>query len=346
MFGGFVGILPVLFRHARRDARACYVHVSPVAAVMSSKNPFAVDLERFGPGASPPEKLSPRKSARYCRRLARRHYENFTVASRLMPRSLRQHVCNVYAYCRWADDLADETGSRRQSISLLEWWGGQLHECYRGRTTHPVFIALAGTIEKFEIPIEPFVDLLVAFRQDQQITRYETADQLLNYCRYSADPVGHLMLYLGKCHTQQRVRLANSICTGLQLANFCQDVAGDWDRGRIYIPQVDCRRFGYDESMFARREYNEDFRLLLEAEVEQAEGWLRRGLPLVQMMPPELQLPVALFAEGGLAILEEIRRQKYDVWSRRPVVSKFQKFKLLAGWWWRLRRGTFPEAQQ
>jgi len=184
---------------------------------------------------------------------------------------------------------------------------------------------------------------LVAFRQDQQVARYETVDELMNYCRYSANPVGHLVLYLGKCHSRRRAQLSDAICTGLQLANFWQDVAQDWDRGRVYIPQVDLRRFGYDESMFARREYNEPFRLLLEAEVERADALLRRGLPLVGDLPLELQLPVALFAKGGLTILDEIRNQQYDVWSRRPTVSKFQKLKLMVGTWWKLRKGTFLE---
>ena len=176
----------------------------------------------------------------------------------------------------------------------------------------------------------------MAFRQDQRVTRYETIDQLLEYCRYSANPVGRLVLYLGQCHTPERARLADSICTGLQLANFCQDVARDWDRGRIYLPQTACRRFGYDEASFARRECNDAFRRLLAVQVEQAEGWLRGGLPLAAKMPPGLRLPVALFVRGGLATLEAIRRQNYDVWTRRPTVSKSEKLRLLVGCWWKL----------
>ena len=158
--------------------------------------------------------------------------------------------------------------------------------------------------------------------------------------------MGRLVLYLGRCHTPERVRLADSICTGLQLANFCQDVADDWDRGRIYLPLADCRRFGYDEEMFARRECNEPFRRLLAAEVDQAEGYLRRGLPLVALMPPELQLDVALFVQGGLAILQAIRRQDYDVWTARPKVSKSEKLRLVVSCWWRLLRGTYLEAAE
>ena len=304
------------------------------------KTSFLADLQRFGPHAQPAEKLSPRKARRYCRRLAKRHYENFTVVSRLLPRPLRQHVCNVYAYCRWADDLADETGDPRQSLALLNWWEWHLRQCYAGQTFHPVFIALAETIKKFDIPDDPFVDLLAAFRQDQQVFRYESHGELLNYCRYSANPVGRLVLYLCDCHTPERTRLSDWICTGLQLANFCQDVAGDWDRGRIYLPQVECRRFGYDETMFAARQCNETFRRLMAVHVEQAEGLLRRGLPLVNVLPSEVRLPVAAFALGGLAILEAIERQNYDVWTARPTLSKMEKLRILVSCWWRLRRGT------
>jgi squalene synthase HpnC len=300
-----------------------------------SERMFSRDLEHFGPDATPrPPTLG--QSQHYCRRLAQRHYENFTVASRLLPRRLRQHVCNVYAYCRWADDLADETGDPQRSLALLDWWEKLLRQCYLGEATHPVFIALAKTIRQFDMPIEPFLDLLVAFRQDQRVTRYETIDQLLEYCRYSANPVGRMVLYLGRCHTPERARLSDSICTGLQLANFWQDVARDWDRGRIYLPQAECRRFGYDEACFARRKCNDAFRQLLALRVTDAESRLRAGSPLALEMPKGLRLPVALFAAGGLATLEAIRRQRFDVWRRRPTVSRFEKLRLLIGCWWRL----------
>jgi squalene synthase HpnC len=289
---------------------------------------FSRDFQLFGPQARPDSPLSLQASNRYCRKLANRHYENFTVASWLLPGRLRQHFYNVYAYCRWADDLADETGDAKQSLALLDWWETQLGNCYRGQTVHPVFFALAETIRKFEIPIDPFLDLLSAFRQDQRVSRYETMDQLLEYCRRSANPVGRLVLYLGECYSIERAELADSICTGLQLANFCQDVAGDWDRGRIYLPQADCRRFGYTEAMFARRECNEAFRRLMNIQVNRAEGFLRAGLPLVKMMPRDLRLDVALFIHGGLAILRAIRRQDYDVWTRRPRISKMEKLLL------------------
>jgi len=299
---------------------------------------FSRDLERFGPDATPPP-LTLDQSQQYCRRLAERHYENFTVASRLLPRRLRQHVCNIYAYCRWADDLGDETGDPQRSLALLDWWENLLGQCYHDQTTHPVFIALSETIHQFNMPPAPFLDVLTAFRQDQRVTRYETIDQLLDYCRYSANPVGRMVLYLGQCHTPERVRLSDSICTGLQLANFWQDVARDWDCGRIYLPQADCRRFGYDEACFARRECNEAFRQLLAVQVADAEDRLRAGSPLAAQMPNGLRVPVALFAAGGLATLEAIRRQRFDVWTHRPTVSRSDKLRLLIGCWWRLHFG-------
>jgi len=304
------------------------------------KPSFAEDLQRYGPHAQPERPPTLRQSRRYCRRLARQHYENFTVVSRLFPRALRQHICNIYAYCRWADDLADEVADPRQSLALLAWWEKHLRMCYQGQAIHPVFIALGDTIRKFNIPDDPFVDLLVAFRQDQQVHRYETHGQLLEYCRYSANPVGRLMLYLCQCHTPERTRLSDWICTGLQLANFCQDVAVDWQRGRVYFPQVECRRFGYDESMFAGRVYNEAFRRLMAVQVEQAEALLRRGLPLVNMLPSDMRLPVAVFVFGGLKILDLIKQHNYDVWNARPQLSTTDKLRILATCWWQLRRGT------
>ncbi|MGA2035508.1 MAG: squalene synthase HpnC [Thermoguttaceae bacterium] len=288
---------------------------------------------------------SPRESRRYCRRLARRHYENFTVVSWFLPRSLRQDFFNVYAYCRSADDLADEQTDSRRSLALLDSWKGELDDCYRGTVRHPVFVALAETIRKFDIPKEPFCDLLVAFRQDLRVTRYEDFDQLLNYCRYSANPVGRIVLHLGRCATPDRMQLSDSICTGLQLANFCQDVARDSRRGRVYLPASDCRQFAYDEAMLARGECNEAFRRLLAAEVDRAQGLLRRGIPLVAMMPRELQLDVALFISGGLAILKAIRRRNYDVWSSRPALAKSEKLRLFVDCWWRLQRGTFGRCE-
>jgi len=299
---------------------------------------LAAELAMYGPGRSV-SCPSLAEARAYCRRLARAHYENFTVASWLLPRRLRPHFYHVYAYCRWADDLADEAGDAAESLRLLDWWEEQLRDCYQGRVSHPVFVALAGTIEAFSIPPEPFLNLLTAFRQDQQIHRYETFDELLGYCRNSADPVGRLVLHLGRCHTPADARLADSICTGLQLANFCQDLARDWSRGRVYLPQESWRACGYTTAMFEGQIYNDAFRRAMTLEVQRAAAFLRAGGPLVERLPRELQLDVALFLQGGLAILEAIRRIDYNVWGTRPTVSRGHKLQIMARTWLRLKRG-------
>ncbi|MGW8258126.1 MAG: squalene synthase HpnC [Thermoguttaceae bacterium] len=298
---------------------------------------FHLDLKRYGPDAQPGRILTLAQARKYCKHLAREHYENFTLVSWLLPRRLCTHFYNIYAYCRWADDLADEFSDPQESLDLLDWWETQLNACYQGQATHPVFIALAETINAYNIPSTPFCQLLAAFRQDQRINRYQTFGQLLEYCRHSANPVGHLVLYLAECYTSERVTLADSICTGLQLANFCQDVAQDWQRSRIYLPLEDCNRYEYTEDMFAREEYNPAFRDLMRFEVARAENFLSAGNPLIKIMPPKLKLDVKLFIEGGLAILRAIRSQNYDVWTRRPTVSKMTKLFIFFHSWLKLQ---------
>ena len=246
---------------------------------------------------------------------------------------LREHFYPIYAYCRWADDLADEVGDARKSLELLDWWQEQLEDCYARRVRHPVFVALGETIEQFQIPPRPFLDLLEAFRQDQRTVRYETFDELLGYCRNSAHPVGSLVLYLGQCHEPELVKLSNSICTGLQLVNFCQDVARDWQSGRVYLPEESCSRFGYDEAMFGRSEFNEPFRRLMAFEVERAKQFLLRGRPLIQKVPNALKFNIALYIRGGLAVAAAIRRLDYNVWRRRPTLSKLDKLRIFLSCW-------------
>ncbi len=309
------------------------------ATVIEQLSTYGPAVDRAG---STPSLVEARK---YCRRLAETHYENFTVASWLLPVALRPHFHAIYAYCRWADDLADETGDPELSLQLLDWWESELTDCYAGRVSHPVFVALWSTISEYRIPIEPFRDLLTAFRQDQYRNRYQTFNELLEYCRNSANPVGRLVLYLGRCVNEETLRLSDSICTGLQLANFWQDVARDWDRGRVYLPLDDCQTAGYSSAMFERREYNANFRELLSAEVARTEAMLRSGEPLVRLVPAELSIDIALFIRGGLAICEAIRRQNYDVWSKRPTVGKLAKVRLLAGAWWQSRGSARVDQQ-
>ena len=290
---------------------------------------LAAELAKYGPQASiAPPSLD--QSRAYCRRLAKTHYENFTVASWLVPRHLRQHLCNVYAYCRWADDLADERAAGSEPLALLDWWERLLDAAYAGEATHPVFVALRESIREFDLPRRPLADLLIAFRRDQVQPRYETRADLLTYCEKSANPVGRIVLHLGRSATQENIRLSDSICTGLQLANFWQDVRRDYERGRIYIPQDCCRAHGWDETRFDAGKCNDAFRALLRPLVDEADGLLVAGLPLVPRVSPNLQLAMRLFISGGRAVLSGIRRSGYDVWSRRPTVGRLTKLRLVA----------------
>ncbi|MBX9580887.1 MAG: squalene synthase HpnC [Gemmataceae bacterium] len=267
----------------------------------------------------------------YCRSVARSHYENFTVASVLLPRRLARHFHAVYAYCRWSDDLADETAGGQTALDLIAWWRAELLECYGGTPRHPVMVALRETVRRFGIPPGPFLNLLVAFEQDQHVKRYSTFEQLRGYCRNSADPVGHLVLYLFGCFDAERAALADEVCTGLQLANFWQDVARDRAIGRVYIPEEDRRRFGYrDEDLEAGR-FTPAFADLMRFEVDRARGYFGRGEKLLPLLPREARIDVDLFIRGGRAILRAVERQGYDAWTRRPEVSRWEKVKLLAG---------------
>lgn len=266
----------------------------------------------------------------YCKRLAETHYENFHVASWFLPERLRPHFHSIYAYCRIADDLGDEVEDREQSLALLDWWGGELDACYRGETWHPVFVALAETIRECAIPPDPFADLLVAFRQDQTVKRYETLDDLLAYCRYSANPVGRLVLYACGYRDRERFALSDATCTGLQLANFWQDVVEDFAKGRVYLPQGDMRRFGVSEDDIAARRFSPSFQLLMKYEVRVASDCFERGLPLIRRVDRELALDLDLFSRGGAEILRAIELQQFNVLQGRPVISKARKFALMS----------------
>ncbi len=250
----------------------------------------------------------------YCARLARTHYENFSVASWFLPRRLRQHFFNVYAYCRISDDLGDD----------------ELDACYQGTPKHPVFVALAETARQFDIPKHEFSDLLRAFRQDQAITRFETFAHVLAYCKYSANPVGHLVLYLCGYRDPERQQLSDFTCTALQLANFWQDVTTDYAKGRIYLPLEDLRRFNVSEDDIARNQNTSAFREMMKFEVERARDWFRQGLPLIAKVDRELAIDLDLFSRGGQEILNAIEKQGFAVLGNRPAISKPRKLALVA----------------
>jgi squalene synthase HpnC len=220
-------------------------------------------------------------------------------------------------------------GDPRQSLALLNLWGEELDACYRGEARHPVFVALAETIRACDIPKEPFADLLVAFRQDQTVTRFPAMQDLLDYSRYSANPVGHLVLYACGYRDAERFRLSDFTCTGLQLANFWQDVRRDYEKGRIYLPLADMERFGVTEQTIRVGDATPEFRELLRFEVEYARNLLQQGLPLIRMVDRDLALDLDLFSRGGLEILRAIERCRFDVLSSRPAISKARKGRLL-----------------
>jgi squalene synthase HpnC len=301
------------------------------------RNGFLAELERLGPAAEYAS-FSPNRARAYCRRLAQTHYENFSVATLLLPRRLTQHFHNVYAYCRWADDLGDETAGGAETLRLLAWWREELLRCYDGTPRHPVLVALQPTIRRFAIPPKPFLDLVLAFEQDQRVKRYDTYAQLLDYCVHSANPVGRLVLYLCECFDEERAHLSDSICTGLQLANFWQDVARDFAIGRVYLPAEDRQRFGYTEGDLEAKRFTAGFAELMRFEVERARGLLDEGLALVPLVPRDVQVDIELFARGGLAILRKIEDIGYSVWRTRPALAKWEKAALVGGVLWRRAR--------
>lgn len=312
---------------------------------------FAAQLAHYGPNA-PPYTGDLVAARSYCRDLARTHYENFAVTSWLLPRELRPHFHAVYAYCRWSDDLADEVDEPARSRELLDWWEEGLRTCLNERPKHPVFVALAETIREYDIPLQPFHDLLTAFRQDTTRTRYATINELREYCRYSADPVGRIVLHLYRAWSPERAVLSDAICTGLQWVNFCQDVSRDWhERGRIYLPRESWNKFGIaNEADFVgffgragkHKLRNSALRQLVLNETARAKAWLLEGRPLVAELPWSLGRNLDLIVQGGLAICEKIEAVDGEVLQTRPRVGKVNQAALLVRTWWSWFGGRRP----
>jgi len=272
---------------------------------------------------------SQEQSLAYTRWLATHHYENFHVVSLLLPKRLHQDFYNVYSFCRWADDLGDEIGDPVESLRLLSWWRGELHAMSAGKARHPVFVALAGTARQYSLPIETFDDLIKAFEQDQTVTRYRSFSDVFDYCRYSANPVGRLVLRLCGYHDADRHALSDATCTALQLANFWQDVTVDLEKDRVYLPLDLLEAHGYPlEALFARR-FDERFRNAMQEAVNVTRGLFLKGLPLADTVDRRLAIDLELFSRGGLRVLEKIERQDCDVLGARPAVSKMERVGLL-----------------
>ncbi len=297
--------------------------------------PFQYQLANYGPKASW-QTPSTSDAYAYCQNLTAATYENFSVISWFLPTELHPHFAAIYSYCRWADNLADEAASDSEGLTLLAWWEEQLESCFQQDAHHPVFVALKRTIHEFKIPITPLRNLLIAFRQDQTKKRYANFRELLAYCRNSADPVGRLVMYLGRCYSPEAVVYSDRVSTGLQLANFWQDVRRDYDMGRIYIPTEDFQQFDLSIDDMPHCAQEEAFRELIKFEVRRAQQLLDAGEPIVDYFPSKLKVDIALFVRGGQTILQQIRHQNYDTWQRRPKVSKRAKIGLLMKAWWEI----------
>ena len=270
------------------------------------------------------------EAERYTRWLATHHYENFNVVSWLLPRRLHQHFYNLYAYCRWADDLGDEIPDTALALKLIDEWEEELRDCYAGKPSHPVFVALHETITALDIPIEPFSDLLIAFRRDQTVKRHPTWESVFDYCRYSANPVGRLVLYLCGYRDAERQRLSDATCTALQLANFWQDVARDLEKGRIYIPLEALAAHGLTEGDIVEHRFDARYVALMKELVARTRQLFDEGIPLAQSVDPELRVDIEMFSRGGLAVLDAIEATGYDTLHRRPSISKSKQLRLLA----------------
>src|SRR5712664_844704 len=278
---------------------------------------------------APSPGCTPEAAQGYTRWLATHHYENFNVVSWLLPKELHQHFYNVYAYCRWADDLGDEVPNATRALELLRWWEHELDACYEGKPSHPVFVALRETIIAKDIPKQPFADLLKAFRQDQTIKRYPTWDAVLGYCVYSANPVGRLVLYLCGYRDEQRQLLSDATCTALQQANFWQDVSRDLEKGRIYIPLDAAAAHGLTETDIVDRRFDERYVRLMKDLIARTRVLFVEGHPLAKTVDGRLSVDLEMFTRGGLAVLDAIETMGYDTLHRRPTVSKLKQAGLL-----------------
>ena len=278
---------------------------------------------------APPAGCSREVAEQYTRWLATKHYENFNVVSWLLPRDLHQHFFNVYAYCRWADDLGDEVTGGSRALELLDWWEQELDACYLGSPSHPVFIALRESIVAKDIPKQPFRDLLTAFRQDQIVKRYPTWDAVLRYCNYSANPVGRLVLYLCGYRDEQRQRLSDATCTALQLANFWQDASRDLDKGRVYIPLDLADSHRLSEMDLVARRFDERYIALMKDLIARTRNLFAEGSPLASMVDARISVDVQMFTRGGLAVLDAIEEMGYDTLHHRPAISRGKQIRLL-----------------
>lgn len=307
----------------------------PAEVAPHASAPVALDSLAGAPPAylTPDDRPSLDEARAWCHELATTHYENFHVATFFLPKRVRPHFESVYAFCRVSDDLGDEVGDTDTALRLLQTWGLMLDECYDApqHSRHPVFVALHETIVACDLPRSLFHDLLRAFEQDQVKTEYYTWDEAVDYSRYSANPVGRLVLMICGYRDQQRALLSDKICTALQLANFWQDAVRDSAIPRRYIPAEYIDRFGVADGQIEGRVFTPEFGAMMRALVDRTRDMLREGATLPATVDDELRVTLDLFCKGGEAILDGIAAQNYDVLRGRPVVTRRKKLMLLLG---------------
>jgi squalene synthase HpnC len=308
-------------------------------SLMANFSAIVADLQRFGPLQTVREPVPLPQARRYCAGLMRRHFPHFLLFRVAVPRRLQQHFANIFAFWRWGKDLAQHLHDPRSGLALLDWWHRLLQDCYAGEVAHPVFVALRETIETFGIPRDPFADLLAGFRQDQQVRRYQTSEEVLAYCRYAANPLGRVILLLAGCPDARYRQPSDHICTGIAWVSFCRNVARDVRAGRIYLPLTHALRYGYSEEDFLRRTYNQPFKLFLEGELAEAEGWLLAGRKGLTGLPRWVQFVACLAVGEALEWIRRIRASEYNVWTGTVRISRWEWAHLLARTWWDLRRG-------
>ena len=272
---------------------------------------------------------TPADSFEYCEKVAHDHYENFPVASRFIPADKRKYLAAIYAFSRTADDYADEPGyTAAERIESINRWEQRLNDCYNGEASHPIFVALGETVERFQIPLDLFQNLLHAFRSDVTTHRYATFEQVLEYCTYSANPVGRLVLLLFNYRSELMMMHSDNICTALQLTNFWQDVSVDLEKDRLYLPKEDLDQFGVSEDEIFGRLPSTRFRKLISFEVARTERLFREGKPLLQEVGRDLRFELKLTWNGGMNILGKVKSQGFDVFQKRPRLSTLDKMRL------------------
>jgi squalene synthase HpnC len=266
----------------------------------------------------------------YCQAVTRAHYENFPVGSRLVARAMRPYVHSVYAFARGADDYADEAVYAGRRLDLIDAWEERLDRCLEGRADHPVFVALGETIRRFGLPDRHLRALLDAFRQDCRVSRYATWDDLLDYSRRSADPVGRMVLHLFGHRGPELEAWSDRLCTALQLTNFWQDVAVDWAKDRVYLPRTDMARWRVSEDDLRQGRVHQGFAGLMGEMVGRTRDLYHESRPLLGAVRGGLGVELRLVWLGGRSILDRIEGAGYDVFRRRPRLSRIHALRLAA----------------